>query len=481
MSMGGDPNWVGKKPLRRLGGMSDALSIVLYTVIHTGCQDIILRRNAYHGHAVLKVIMKEQLQQNAFAVGSYLKECLMSLKEKYEIIGDVRGRENDGGDPLRLWVQNGMYLGMAFTRNVGDNTAEKVGVTVPELSMIQLTPNHLLLVVASDGVFEFLSSQAVKNGDIKIQWFKGGVTNICYNALDTNIQVGLGKKTTFFWEGNDLGQDASLMFNQLFNKDCQLANYLKDIGVKKGDAVVIYLPMLMELLIGMLACARIGVVHSVVFARFSSPSLSQRIVDCKSKAMITCNDVRRGSKVLNLKDIVDAALVKSTNNGVSIDVIALDINLLVSGTNHEEFEELVKKLKEEIKQHDDVILFIDKVDTLIEIVPTKWAIDGTNILRLALVGGEFQILKGHKEQYETHHMLRYTDGALVAAARLSFQYISNRSLPDKAIDLIDEAGSLVQFCNSKLCNNAKKLKKQLRQISNEKIEAVRDKGFEKVY
>ncbi|KAF6148530.1 hypothetical protein GIB67_042489 [Kingdonia uniflora] len=143
-------------------------------------------------------------------------------------------------------------------------------------------------------------------------------------------------------------------------------------------------------------------------------------------------------------------------------VIALDMDLLVYGTNHEEFEERVKKLKEEIKQHDDVILFIDKVDTLIETAAAKWAIDGTNILRLALAGGEFQcmgstilekhwkhieedpalerrfqlvevpeptvdeavqILKGVKEQYETHHMLRHAYGALVAAARLPFQYI----------------------------------------------------------
>ncbi|KAF6163781.1 hypothetical protein GIB67_012140 [Kingdonia uniflora] len=168
----------------------------------------------------------------------------------------------------------------------------------------------------------------VRNGDIKIQWFKGGVTNICYNALDMNIQAGLGDKTAFFWEGNDLGKGATLTFNQLLSKVCQftlfahaqLANYLKDIGVKKGDAVIIYLPMLMELPIAMLACARIGAVHSVVFAGFSSESLSQRIVDCKPKAVITCNAVRRGSKVLNLKDIVDSALVESTNNGVSIDV-----------------------------------------------------------------------------------------------------------------------------------------------------------------
>nr|GEY36059.1 acetyl-coenzyme A synthetase, chloroplastic/glyoxysomal-like [Tanacetum cinerariifolium] len=99
---------------------------------------------------------------------------------------------------------------------------------------------------------------------------------------------------------------------------CQLANYLKENGVKKGDAVIIYLPMLMELPITMLACARIGAVHSVVFAGFSAESLEQRIIDCKPKLVITCNAVKRGKKVINLKDIVDAALLGSSKNGVSV-------------------------------------------------------------------------------------------------------------------------------------------------------------------
>lgn len=122
------------------------------------------------------------------------------------------------------------------------------------------------------------------------QWFKGGITNICYNCLDRNVEAGLGDKTAMFWEGNERDVDASLTYSQLLQQVCQvynhscsfcspttsrlfftclvvlllqLANYLKDVGVKKGDAVVIYLPMLMELPTAMLACARIGAVHSV--------------------------------------------------------------------------------------------------------------------------------------------------------------------------------------------------------------------------
>lgn len=160
----------------------------------------------------------------------------------------------------------------------------------------------------------------VRNGEVKIEWFKGGITNICYNCLDRNVEAGLGDKIAIYWEGNEPGYDGTLTYSELLQKVCQLANYLKDIGVKKGDAVVIYLPMLMELPIAMLACARIGAVHSVVFAGFSAESLSQRIVDCKPKVVITCNAVKRGSKVINLKDIVDAALVESSGNGVSVGV-----------------------------------------------------------------------------------------------------------------------------------------------------------------
>ncbi|KAJ4974861.1 hypothetical protein NE237_008035 [Protea cynaroides] len=170
----------------------------------------------------------------------------------------------------------------------------------------------------SDQVYS--ENMDVRKGPINIEWFKGGITNVCFNALDRNVQAGLGAKTAIYWEGNEPGQDGSLTYTDLLERVCQLANYLKDIGVGKGDAVVIYLPMLMELPIAMLACARIAAVHSVVFAGFSAESLAQRITDCKPKAVITCNAVCRGSKVIHLKDIVDTALVESAKNGVSVDV-----------------------------------------------------------------------------------------------------------------------------------------------------------------
>ncbi|KAE8655525.1 Acetyl-coenzyme A synthetase [Hibiscus syriacus] len=159
-----------------------------------------------------------------------------------------------------------------------------------------------------------------RKGNIKIEWFKSGITNVCYNCLDRNIDAGLGDKIAIYWESNEPGFDATLTYSELLHRVCQLANYLKSIGVGKGDAVVVYLPMLMELPITMLACARIGAVHSVVFAGFSAESLAQRIVDCKPKVVITCNAVKRGPKTIHLKDIVDAALIESANNRISVDV-----------------------------------------------------------------------------------------------------------------------------------------------------------------
>ncbi|KAL4563771.1 hypothetical protein LXL04_027816 [Taraxacum kok-saghyz] len=150
----------------------------------------------------------------------------------------------------------------------------------------------------------------IRKGNINIEWFKGGITNICYNCLDKNIESGNGDKIALHWEGNEPGVDDSLTYNQLLDKVSQLANYLKENGVRKGDSVIVYLPMLMELPITMLACARIGAVHSVVFAGFSADSLVQRIMDCKPKI--------RQKKVVNLKDIVDSALSESSQNGVSV-------------------------------------------------------------------------------------------------------------------------------------------------------------------
>ena len=200
-------------------------------------------------------------------------------------------------------------------------------------------------------------------------------------------------------------------------------------------------------------------------------------------------------------------------------VLTLDIGLLVAGTKYRgEFEERLKKIMEEIKAAGNVILVIDEVHTLIGAGAAEGAIDAANILKPALARGELQcigattldeyrkhierdaalerrfqpvnvgepsiedtieILRGLRERYEQHHRLRITDEALEAAATLGDRYISDRFLPDKAIDLIDEAGSRVRLLNSKLPPEAKEVDKELRFVQKEKEDAVRDQDFTK--
>ena len=200
-------------------------------------------------------------------------------------------------------------------------------------------------------------------------------------------------------------------------------------------------------------------------------------------------------------------------------VLTLDIGLLVAGTKYRgEFEERLKKIMDEIRGASNVILVIDEVHTLIGAGAAEGAIDAANILKPALARGELQcigattldeyrkhierdaalerrfqpvnvgepsvedtieILRGLRERYEAHHRLKIADDALVAAATLGDRYISDRFLPDKAIDLIDEAGSRVRLLNSKLPPAAKELDKQLREVQKEKENAVREQDYTK--
>lgn len=122
------------------------------------------------------------------------------------------------------------------------------------------------------------------------------------------MNEGRGDKVAILWEGNEMGHEMRLTYKDVLDKTCQLANYLRKRGVKKGDRVCIYMPMVPELPIAMLACARIGAIHSVVFGGFSAESLAGRILDCQSDVLLSCSAVQRGNKSLNLKVIVDAAL-----------------------------------------------------------------------------------------------------------------------------------------------------------------------------
>ena len=141
-------------------------------------------------------------------------------------------------------------------------------------------------------------------------WFGGGETNVAYNCLDAQIEAGLGDRNAIIWEGEP-GDNRTLTYRELHSEVCKFANALKSLGVSKGDVVSIYMPMTPELAIAMLACARIGAIHSVIFAGFSAEAIAERNNDASAKVQLTADGLWRRGKILALKETVDEALKKS--------------------------------------------------------------------------------------------------------------------------------------------------------------------------
>lgn len=193
-------------------------------------------------------------------------------------------------------------------------------------------PNAFWEKIAKDN---FVWRQAWENvcehnfKEAKFAWFKGAKLNITENCIDRHLATK-GDETAIIFEPNDVNEAAQhISFNELHARVCKMANVLKEQGVKKGDRVVIYLPMIPELAVSVLACARIGAIHSVVFAGFSSTALASRINDCGAKMVLIADGGFRGSKTIALKAIVDEALenasgvetvlvVKRTNEAIEM-------------------------------------------------------------------------------------------------------------------------------------------------------------------
>uniref|UniRef100_A0A8C1YZU9 Acetyl-coenzyme A synthetase n=1 Tax=Cyprinus carpio TaxID=7962 RepID=A0A8C1YZU9_CYPCA len=160
----------------------------------------------------------------------------------------------------------------------------------------------------------------VTKGEIFVKCMEGATTNICYNVLDRNVyERKLGDKVAFYWEGNEPGDEKTVTYRELLQQVCKFANVLKSQGVKKGDRVSIYMPMVVELVVAMLACARIGAVHSIVFAGFSAESLCERIMDSQCCILITADGFYRGDKLINLKLIADEALQKCRDKSFTVE------------------------------------------------------------------------------------------------------------------------------------------------------------------
>lgn len=151
--------------------------------------------------------------------------------------------------------------------------------------------------------------------DFHIRWFEDGLLNVSENCLDRHIEKD-GDRIAIIWEGDEPGFVRKITYRELYRDVLKFANVLKNLGVTKGDRITIYLPMIPEAAVAMLACARIGAIHSIVFGGFSPESLASRISDCQSKIVITADEGLRGGKKVPLKANVDAALAIEPNNGV---------------------------------------------------------------------------------------------------------------------------------------------------------------------
>ena len=155
--------------------------------------------------------------------------------------------------------------------------------------------------------FTKVKNVSYSHPDVSIKWFEDGVLNVSENCVDRHLEKK-SEEVAILWEGDEPGVSKKITYRELYESVCRFGNVLKDRGIKKGDRVILYMPMVPEAAYAMLACARVGAIHSVVFAGFSPEALASRIIDCGAKAVITANEAPRGGKQTPLKKNVDEAL-----------------------------------------------------------------------------------------------------------------------------------------------------------------------------
>ena len=195
----------------------------------------------------------------------------------------------------------------------------------------------------------------------EVKWFEGGKLNITENCLDRYVQTNPDKIAVIFEPNNPLEKSTKLSYKQLFERVCLAANMLKSNGIKKGDRVCIYMPMIPELTISLLACARIGAVHSVVFGGFSSEALASRINDSKCSLLITADGAYRGDKIINLKEIADNALNKCSS--IKTNIVIKRTNQKVNWNNidkwwHSEIEKVDNYCEAELMDSEDELFIL---------------------------------------------------------------------------------------------------------------------------
>ena len=197
--------------------------------------------------------------------------------------------------------------------------------------------------------------------NLYIKWFEDGTLNASYNCIDRHLKNN-GNKTAIIWEGDNPNEQKSITYNELYKNVCKFANVLKKLGAKKGDRITIYMPMIPEAAYAMLACTRIGAIHSVVFGGFSPEALAGRIEDCNSNLIITADEGIRGGKTIPLKQNTDEALKKASSCKKCLVIKRTngDINWINNRDfwYHELFEEVAETCEPEEMNAEDPMFIL---------------------------------------------------------------------------------------------------------------------------
>ncbi|MEL7311358.1 MAG: acetate--CoA ligase [Pseudomonadota bacterium] len=243
--------------------------------------------------------------------------------------------------------------------------------------------------------FSTIKDVSFDKEDLHIRWFEDGVLNVCANCVDRHLATH-ADRTAIIWEGDDPTKDEHISYQELYARVCKFANALKAIGVKKGDRVTLYMPMIPEAAIAMLACARIGAVHSVVFGGFSPEALAGRIIDCESNVVITADRGRRGGRTIALKDNVDAA--------ANIDGVTTLEKVLV-----------VKNTGDEVAWDADRDVWLHEIEATVEATCDPEPMNAEDPLFILYTSGSTGKPKG----------VLHTTGGYLVYATTTFKYVFN--------------------------------------------------------